>query len=139
MLPFTRQNMGNIRVRMGKASIRSEKFFTYRGGGEELGHFQFATVSRVRPPSLFSVPPRSFHFGQRRGNPFAITSHLLSRPFRFILVSFGKRRAIRIPRPLPRACNFGKSLIPSIPFHFQPCRFPRIPFLSVTNAATFVS
>lgn len=61
------------RVRIEKASIRVKNFpIVTRVRGRRRrsspGHFQFATVSRVRPPSLFSVPPRSRFTGG--GQPF---------------------------------------------------------------------
>lgn len=118
-LPFIRR-----RARSNRKGIDSSEKFSDRdarmggGGGARLDTFNLRQCHAfVRPPYS---PFRLVLVSRGEGNPFAITNHLLFRPFRFILVSFGKRRAIRIPRAFPRACNFGKSLIPSIPFCFQP-------------------
>lgn len=151
-LPFIERSG---RARSNRKSIDSSEKFSdrdariRRGGGgrrrRSLDTFNLRQCRAfVRPP----YSPFRLVLLSGEGNPFAITSHLLFRPFRLILVPFGKRRAIRIPRggPLPpRACNFGKSLIPSIPFYFffHPTRATHqngIPFLSVTtNAARFVN
>lgn len=106
-LPFIERSG---RARSNRKSIDSSEKFSdrdariRRGGGgrrrRSLDTFNLRQCRAfVRPP----YSPFRLVLLSGEGNPFAITSHLLFRPFRLILVPFDKRRAIRIPRggPLP--------------------------------------
>lgn len=148
-LPFIERSG---RARSNRKSIDSSEKFPNRdarirrGGGE--GAWTLSICDSVaRSSALLILRSASFSF---QGRATLSPSRATCSSDRFVSSSFRLANDARFvsleedPFP-PRACNFGKSLIPSIPFYFffHPTRATHqngIPFLSVTtNAARFVS